>query len=61
MIKNFTSVGFLMLLVLFLRSVIGFREDYLYFKKYKKEKFTLVTYYRYLRKKVKKDPDQVKD
>lgn len=34
-----------------LRGVIGFREDYLYFKK---EKFSLRSYYKYLKNKTKK-------
>lgn len=47
-----TSAGIIILGVFTLRGVIGFREDYLYFKK---EKFSLKGYYRYLKNRVKKE------
>ena len=43
-----TSAGIVLLGVFTLRGVVGFREDYLYFKK---EKFSLRSYYRYLKNK----------
>ena len=46
-----TSVGIVLLGVFTLRGIIGFREDYLYFKK---EKFSLISYYRYLKNKAKR-------
>lgn len=46
-----TGAGIVLLGVFTLRGVIGFREDYLYFKK---EKFSLKNYYRYLKNKTKK-------
>lgn len=47
-----TSTGIVLLGVFTLRGVVGFREDYLYFKK---EKFSLKGYCRYLKNKVKKE------
>lgn len=47
-----TSAGIVLLGVFTLRGVVGFREDYLYFKK---EKFSLKNYYRYLKNKLKKE------
>ena len=47
-----TSAGIVLLGVFTLRGIIGFREDYLHFKK---EKFSLKGYYRYLKNKLKKE------
>ncbi len=47
-----TGAGIVLLGVFTLRGIIGFREDYLYFKK---EKFSLRSYYRYLKNKIKKE------
>lgn len=58
--QGLTSAGVAVLAIIIARSVIGFREDYLYFGKYKKEKFNPITYYKYLKSKVTKDENQVK-
>ena len=47
-----TGAGIVLLGIFTLRGIAGFREDYLYFKK---EKFSLISYYRYLKNKVKKE------
>lgn len=47
-----TSSGIVLLGVFTLRGIVGFREDYLHFKK---EKFSLRSYYRYLKNKVKEE------
>ena len=46
-----TSAGIVLLGVFTLRGIAGFREDYLHFKE---EKFSLRSYYRYLKNKTKK-------
>ena len=46
-----TGAGIVLLGVFILRGVVGFREDYLYFKK---EKLSLRSYYKYLKNKVKR-------
>ena len=47
-----TGAGIVLLGVFTLRGIIGFREDYLYFKK---EKFSLKNYCGYLKNKLKKE------